>query len=104
MGPFPINRLASAYIHQKTVRPKDEVLFPSAYPDNFDDPEFIAETGKESKSEEKTRKPTDKAAGSSETAAKVDRDNIKSESQSSTLKKNQGPALDAENEPRLDDM
>lgn len=44
------------------------VFVSSAFPDNFDDPEFIAETGKENKSEEKTRNPMEKGAGSTEAA------------------------------------
>jgi hypothetical protein len=46
------------------------VFVSSAFPDNFDDPEFIAETGKENKSEEKTRTPMEKAAGSTEAAVR----------------------------------
>ncbi|KAH8690224.1 hypothetical protein BGW36DRAFT_390399 [Talaromyces proteolyticus] len=104
MTPFSINRLACAYIHQKTATPKGELFVSSSFPDNFDDPEFIAEAGKENKSVENTRKPTEKAAGSSEAAVKADRDDIKFETQSSTLKKKQGPVSEAEPEPRLDDM
>lgn len=46
------------------------VFVSSAFPDNFDDPEFIAETGKENKSEEKTKTPVEKAAGSTEAAVR----------------------------------
>lgn len=86
MSPFCINRLACAYIHQKTTTPKGEcnrhplisviqqanslvlVFVSSSFPDNFDDPEFIAETGKENKSDEKTRNATEKAASTTEAA------------------------------------
>jgi hypothetical protein len=39
------------------------VFVSSTFPDNFDDPEFIAERGKE-----KTRKSTEEAAGSIDAA------------------------------------
>jgi hypothetical protein len=101
IGPFSItgNRLAYAYIHQKSTTPNGELFVSSTFPDNFDDPEFIAERGKE-----KTRKSTEEAAGSIDAAAKAARDNSKPVSQSSASKKSQIPASEAEQEPRLDDM